>query len=140
MKKTVLAVILAAIVLFCFVGCSAREEKIPENPDEKTETVTVDENTADGQNDGESQGETAEEQSTEQSTEQPTEPVNVYAVANSLIDRPVSELYAQVGEPDDKSYASSCIGDGQDGELYYGDVVVVTYVEGENETIVDVYR
>ena len=136
MKKTVLAVILATFVLFCFVACSAREEKIPENPDGKAETFDVDENTADGQNDGESQGETAEQQT----AEQPTEPVNVYAVANSLIDRPVSELYAQVGEPDDKSYASSCIGDGQDGELYYGDVVVVTYVEGENETIVDVYR
>lgn len=136
MKKTVLAVILAAIVLFCFVGCSSREERIPDNPDGKTETFHVDENSADGQNDDENQGETAEQQT----VEQPEQPANVYAVANSLIDRPVSELYAQVGEPDDKSYASSCIGDGQDGELYYGDVTVVTYVEGENETIVDVYR
>ena len=43
------------------------------------------------------------------------------------------------GRPDDALYAPSCMGDGDDGELYYSGFTVVTYREGDSETVVDVY-
>ncbi len=51
----------------------------------------------------------------------------------------VSVLYEAIGEPADSSYASSCLGKGDDGELYYDGFTVATYREGENETVREVY-
>lgn len=51
----------------------------------------------------------------------------------------VSALYEAIGEPADSSYASSCLGKGDDGELYYDGFTVATYREGENETVREVY-
>lgn len=47
--------------------------------------------------------------------------------AQGLIGEDVSKLYDAIGEPDDSNYASSCIGDGEDGELYYDGFNVYTY-------------
>ena len=51
----------------------------------------------------------------------------------------VSDLYEAIGEPADSSYASSCLGQGDDGELYYDGFTVATYREGEKETVREVY-
>ena len=63
-----------------------------------------------------------------------------FGVAQMMIDHPVDELYALIGKPNDSSYASSCMGDGEDGELYYDGFTVCTYLEGDTETVVDVYK
>ena len=57
--------------------------------------------------------------------------------ARALIDHPVEELYEAIGQPNDQKYASSCLGEGEDGELYYDGFTVYTYRETE-ETIYDV--
>jgi len=61
------------------------------------------------------------------------------ALASSFIGKSKAELIAAVGEPNDSSYASSCMGPGEDGELCYDGFTVVTYREGETETVEDVY-
>ena len=61
------------------------------------------------------------------------------AIAESLIGSSVEELFAAIGEPQDSSYASSCDGPGDDGELYYEGFTVYTYREDGKETITDVY-
>lgn len=66
-----------------------------------------------------------------------TEP-DIETVRN-MIGQPVSALYELIGQPNDSSYASSCMGSGDDGELYYEAFTVVTYREGDSENIVDVY-
>lgn len=57
------------------------------------------------------------------------------ALAESCIDKDVSELYALIGEPESSDYAPSCLVDGEDGMLYYDGFVVYTTREGDVETV-----
>lgn len=57
-------------------------------------------------------------------------------VAEGLIGRPVSELYAAIGHPSASDYAPSCLVEGgEDGELTYNGFVVYTTREAGNETV-----
>ena len=47
-------------------------------------------------------------------------------------------MIAAIGAPASKSYASSCMGDGEDGELHYSGFTVYTYKEGSSEKVTDV--
>lgn len=60
------------------------------------------------------------------------------AIAGEYIDQPVSALIERIGEPDDRDYAKSCFGDGEDGNLYYDGFIVFTYRENGEETVRDV--
>ena len=62
----------------------------------------------------------------------------LFKAACDCIDQDVSALYAAIGEPSDSSYASSCLGPGEDGELYYEGFTVATYREGDKEIVRDV--
>ena len=55
--------------------------------------------------------------------------------AKAYVDRPLAELKEEFGEPNSASYVSSCLGPGQDGELVYDDFTVITYQEGDSETV-----
>jgi hypothetical protein len=57
--------------------------------------------------------------------------------ARKLKDRPVSELYDAIGEPDSEDAAPSCMGPGEDVNLYYDGFTVYTYREGNKQTVVD---
>ncbi len=59
--------------------------------------------------------------------------------AQALIDSDVEALYEAIGEPNDSLYASSCLGEGEDGELYYDGFTVYTYRDTDgSESIYDV--
>lgn len=63
------------------------------------------------------------------------------AVINAILalqGEDVSALYDLIGEPLDSSYIPSCLGPGDDGELYYEGFTVATYREGEKEIVWDV--
>ena len=57
------------------------------------------------------------------------------ATAQGLVGSDISALYAAVGYPTSSSYAPSCLGDGEDGELLYDGFTVYTYRENGVETI-----
>lgn len=59
-------------------------------------------------------------------------------LAESYIGKEVSELIAAIGEPESSSYASSCLGSGEDGELVYDGFTVYTYKEGDSEVVQNV--
>lgn len=59
-------------------------------------------------------------------------------IAESYIGKEVSELYDAIGEPESVSYASSCLGSGEDGELVYNGFTVYTYKEGDSEVVQNV--
>lgn len=62
------------------------------------------------------------------------------AKAQSLVGQPVSALYAAIGYPSHgSSYATSCDGPGDDGELYYDGFTVYTYRENGSEKIVGAF-
>ena len=63
----------------------------------------------------------------------------LFALAKSYVDKPLSELQAEIGEPSSSSYVSSClIPGGQDGELHYDGFTVYTVKSGDTETVLDV--
>ena len=65
-----------------------------------------------------------------------TEPENdLKATAESFIGASLDELIAAIGEPESSDYAPSCLGDGEDGNLYYDGFVVYTYRENGTETV-----
>ena len=62
------------------------------------------------------------------------------AIAEGLVGRPVSELYAAIGNPLSSSYAPSClVVDGEDGELIYDGFVVYTEKGPDYETVYAVF-
>lgn len=64
-----------------------------------------------------------------------------YEQAQSLIDSNVETLYEAIGAPEDSMYASSCLGEGEDGELYYDGFTVYTYRDTDgSETVYDVMK
>lgn len=78
-------------------------------------------------------GDSTQDESTEPSeTETQKTPKEL---AESCIDKTVQELYALIGEPGSSDYAPSCLGPGEDGNLYYDGFTVYTYREGETETV-----
>ena len=56
-------------------------------------------------------------------------------LAKEYTGRSITELYEVIGYPESSDYAPSCMGDGEDGNLYYDGFIVYTYREGETETI-----
>lgn len=58
--------------------------------------------------------------------------------AQAFIGKSASSMIAAIGAPASKSYASSCMGDGEDGELHYNGFTVYTYKEGSSEKVTDV--
>lgn len=59
--------------------------------------------------------------------------------AQEMIGEDISSLTAAIGEPENSSYASSCLGPGEDGELYYDGFTVYTYRDPDGtENIYDV--
>lgn len=63
---------------------------------------------------------------------------NMRTIAESFVEKPISELIAAVGEPSATDYASSCLGPGEDGELSYDGFTVYTYREGDSEVVKEV--
>ena len=60
------------------------------------------------------------------------------ALAQEYLERDAEELIEALGEPLERNYAPSCLGNGEDGELVYEGFTVYTYREGERETVTDV--
>lgn len=71
----------------------------------------------------------------------PAAPAETASLETALkyVGKDVSKLYAAIGKPASSEYASSCIGDGEDGLLYYDGFTVTTYRENGKETVQDAY-
>ena len=73
---------------------------------------------------------------TPEPTPEPTmSPEELKAIAEQYIDEPVEELFKAIGRPQSSDYAPSCLGDGEDGNLYYDGFTVYTYREDGEETV-----
>ena len=125
MKKMI--VMLLAFVLLLGLCACGKEEAAPTEPvinvQPKVEaTVAVEETAA----------------PTEAPTEAATEAApaaDQKTLAESCIEKDISELYALIGEPESSDYAPSCMVEGEDGSLYYDGFVVYTTREGDVETV-----
>ena len=70
--------------------------------------------------------------------ETPAVDMAAFEAALALKGQDISALYDAIGEPSGSSYAPSCVGPGEDGELYYAGFTVATYREGDKEIVWDV--
>ena len=72
-----------------------------------------------------------------EATPEPTEDPAGAALetAKRFIGKTVGELIAEIGEPESSDYAPSCLGPGEDGNLYYDGFTVYTYREDGVDTI-----
>lgn len=117
--KKIITVILAVCVLLTVAACG--------NPAPAEPTAEPVQETASPA------PEAAETPADEPEAEEPD--VDLIAIANEYIDKPVEELYEAIGYPESSDYASSCLGDGEDGNLYYDGFIVYTYREGDEEIV-----
>lgn len=115
MKKGIAALLCVIALLLCACGAQSQQE---------TEASTVSGATA-----------PTTEPVAEQTTVPATTGNKALEEAKSCIGKSVQELYALIGEPKTSDYAASCLGDGEDGNLYYDGFIVYTYREGEIETV-----
>lgn len=129
MKKA-LSLLLCFLLLLVLCACGGKET--PEAPadapaaaptDAPMDTPEVPEEPADAP---------AQDVPEEPAEEDPVEIVRGY------IDQPIEDLYAVIGQPESSDYAPSCMGEGEDGMLFYDGFIVYTYREGETETVYDV--
>jgi hypothetical protein len=121
--KKIFAMLLALLML-CLCACGAEapaQEDAQLNVTPKVEeTVAV-----------------TEEVNVEETTVETEAPaLDKKALAESCIDKDVSELFALIGEPESADYAPSCLVEGgEDGMLYYDGFVVYTTRDGDVETV-----
>lgn len=143
MKKTFLVILLSVIVAASLIALSRCEKKpddieILDGPGSVIETDIADNDVSD-KADPEGADETDMEELIQPEDNKEADEYE-FTTAEMLIDHPLDELISLIGEPNDRSYASSCMGSGEDGELYYTGFTVVTYRENGTETVVDVYK
>ena len=125
--KKIVVMLLAALLLMNLCACG-KEEPAPTAPDEQISLTPKVEETVPTV--VETPTETAGETEIVETT------ADLKALAESCIDKNVSELYALIGQPNSSDYAPSClVQGGEDGMLYYDGFVVYTTREGDVETV-----
>lgn len=121
--KKIAILVLCLMLLLC--ACGAEEPAVTTQPRQTEQAATVPATDALKQ--------TTAPAATEPAAA-PTEDSGK-ALAESCVDKSVEELYALVGEPESAEYASSCLGEGEDGNLYYDGFTVYTYKTADGETV-----
>ena len=123
-SKKVFLMFLVAVMILSLCACGGSEEK-PEN----MESVLPG---------AESGVETDDAAPSSEPVEAGPEANKDKELAESMIGEEVSGLIEAIGEPESSSYAGSCLGPGEDGELHYDGFTVYTYKEGDSEIIQNV--
>lgn len=130
--KKVISILLCFVLLLSLCACGGKEEPAAPAQDAPAAAPT------------EAPTDAPVEEATDAPTEAPAQDVpeeptpDPVEIVRGLIDQPVEDLYAQIGEPESSDYAPSCMGDGEDGMLFYDGFIVYTYREGDVETVYDV--
>ena len=145
--KKLLPLILAAMMLLGVAACGTTVE--PHQPDEDAPpavTEPQDAEPAEPDADAEQGAEPTEPQQPDADASQSVEPQAPAedqpapvsadkATASGYVGSDVSALYAAIGRPASSDYAPSCLGTGEDGNLYYDGFTVYTYRESGSEII-----
>ena len=128
--KKLIVMLLAVLMLLGLCACGGEapaEENTQIEAQPKVEaTAPIEETTAE-----------VEETTVQEETAAAADPAaDKKALAESCIDKDISELYALIGEPESSDYAPSCLEEGgEDGSLYYDGFVVYTLRVGDVETV-----
>ena len=140
MKRKLIPAILLGCILFLFTACGAPQAApAPETaPPAVSEATPAPAASAEPGLVSTLPGSAQPTPAEPEATEAPVLDEAGMNAALACIGQDVSALYDAIGEPSDSSYASSGLGPGEDGELYYEGFYVATYREGEKEIVRDV--
>ena len=133
MKKSLFAAFLLLCIVFSLSACGGAPEAAPSPAAEPTSAPPAPSASSVLPGSG-LQSAPAETSS----PEAPAVDMAAFEAALALKGEDVSALYDAIGEPSGSSYAPSCLGPGEDGELYYDGFTVATYREGDKEIVWDV--
>lgn len=131
MKKICLILVCAMLFTLCACG-SGEPASIPASSPASTESTPAPTPEATPELE-EPSPQPSEEPAEETPDAEPEE--SLKDIAMGFVGKELSELIAAIGEPESSDYAPSCLGDGEDGNLYYDGFTVYTYREGGVETV-----
>lgn len=126
--KKILSLMLAAMLVLGLAACgdagssetpaptAAPSESAPEDTTSPTEAVEGTAAPEDGENGGDA---------------------SLLETAKTFEGAPVEDLIAAIGEPESSDYAPSCLGEGEDGNLYYDGFTVYTYRDTDGQETVN---
>ena len=136
MKKTI-AIILALMMVLSLAACGGEKEAIDSIGGQDGPEVTATATPAATPEPTPAPETTPEATPAPEATPEPTEEPkdDLKTTAESFIGAALEELIAAIGEPESSDYAPSCLGPGEDGNLYYDGFVVYTYREDGTETV-----
>lgn len=118
--KKIFAALLMLTLLMALCACGQEEAPAPTATPEAAPTEEV---------------APATETPVEESAEPAEQELSDFEKAEACVGQGVDALYAAIGEPNSSDYAPSCLGEGEDGILYYDGFSVYTYREGESERV-----
>ena len=120
MKKALIMLLCAALALsLAACGEAGTEETAPVSEPASEETAPV-----------------SEPAGEETAPADEPEGESLLETAKTFEGAPVEDLIAAIGEPESSDYAPSCLGEGEDGNLYYDGFTVYTYRDTDgSETV-----
>ena len=129
--------LMVLMLAVCLTACGSSENSDSPDTAMTTQTEVQEEESSET---GDTQAEQQEnEESAEQETAQADEAdeagEDLLELARRFEGEPVEDLIEAVGEPESSDYAPSCLGEGEDGNLYYDGFTVYTYRDDSGEVV-----
>ena len=129
--------LMVLMLAVCLTACGSSENS--DSPDGAVTTQTEvqeEESSETGDTQAEQQeNEESAEQETAQADEADEAGEDLLELARSFEGEPVEDLIEAGGEPESSDYAPSCLGEGEDGNLYYDGFTVYTYRDDSGEVV-----
>ena len=123
--KKITCLLLALALLLCLAACGGEPAADAGEPVAESEEPVA-----------ESEEPVEESEEPVEESEAPAEEATLLETAKEFEGANLEDLIAAIGEPQSSDYAPSCLGEGEDGNLYYDGFTVYTYrdVDG-SETV-----
>ena len=131
--KKITCLLLALALLLCLAACGGEPAADAGEPvAESEEPVAESEEPVE-----ESEEPVAESEEPVEESEAPAEEATPLETAKEFEGANLEDLIAAIGEPQSSDYAPSCLGEGEDGNLYYDGFTVYTYRDVDGTEVVN---
>lgn len=124
--KKITCLLLALALLLCLAACGGEPAADAGEPVAESEEPVA-----------ESEEPVAESEEPVAESEAPAEEATPLETAKEFEGANLEDLIAAIGEPQSSDYAPSCLGEGEDGNLYYDGFTVYTYRDVDGTEVVN---
>lgn len=124
--KKITCLLLALALLLCLAACGGEPAADAGEPVAESEEPVA-----------ESEEPVAESEEPVEESEAPAEEATPLETAKEFEGADLEDLIAAIGEPQSSDYAPSCLGEGEDGNLYYDGFTVYTYRDVDGTEVVN---